>query len=382
MRHALLFSVAIVFLSAFLLSFAEGPQRSSSRPPIFGAAEDCGSCHTDIYKVWKESVHARAARNPVFQASLRESVKQEGARVQELCLRCHAPVAVASNDLGLSHPVSREGVTCDFCHSLKDVKLEDRRNPFRLDVGSIKRGPIKDAVPLGHGAAYSELHTSALLCASCHEYQNPRGVAVLSTYSEWLAGPYPRQNNPCQGCHMPLVMGKVVDPRVKRTAGAFINLHQMPGGHSKDQLQRSLSVQILELRKSPEGATLRLEVTNLAAGHRVPTGIPSRKIRLQVEAIPEGGTPQKQERVYERVLLDESGRPIERAGDFFTRAAAVARDNRLAPGERRTETFTLGIVRNRPAVVRIRLVYVNAPLGTKESETTVEFFREERRLPR
>ena len=45
--------------------------------------------------------------------------------------------------------------------------------PFELDVGgpeNIKRGPYDDADPKDHGVAFSELHLSARLCASCHEF--------------------------------------------------------------------------------------------------------------------------------------------------------------------------------------------------------------------
>jgi hypothetical protein len=64
-------------------------------------------------------------------------------------------------------------------------------------------GPLSDAVTNFGGvmrAGYSELHTTSLLCAACHQHSNdhdfdgdylePGSVPADETYSEWLASPY------------------------------------------------------------------------------------------------------------------------------------------------------------------------------------------------
>lgn len=199
-------------------------------------AARCGECHVDIYSVWKNSLHARAASVPAFLEAFDDAVKREGDTARQLCLRCHAPASVVTGDLVLSSPLNQEGVSCDFCHSLVGWKRDDPQAPFLLEVGGAKHGPVEEAQSVGHPVAYSEFHTQSEHCGVCHEYQSPGGTPVLSTYSEWLEYYGTHGRKTCQECHMPLVVASVVDPKVARVRGGFVNLHSMPGGHSKDQL--------------------------------------------------------------------------------------------------------------------------------------------------
>jgi hypothetical protein len=91
---------------------------------------------------------------------------------------------------------------------------------------------------MAHGTEFSEIHTSSLACAPCHEYQNALGFPLLTTFSEWKNSRYAKEGKQCQSCHMYRVAGDVVDPRLKRSSLAKINLHQMPGSHSVTQLTK------------------------------------------------------------------------------------------------------------------------------------------------
>ena len=55
------------------------------------ASATCGKCHEDIYNVWRESVHAGAFNDPIFQAGLAQAISMEGSEVAETCLTCHSP---------------------------------------------------------------------------------------------------------------------------------------------------------------------------------------------------------------------------------------------------------------------------------------------------
>ncbi len=74
---------------------------------------------------------------------------------------------------------------------------------------------------------------------------------------------------------MPVVAANIVDPKVKRVEGAFVNLHEMPGGHSLHQLNKSIRMRILGLDRTPKGLRAQVVVHNVGAGHSVPTGIPA-----------------------------------------------------------------------------------------------------------
>jgi hypothetical protein len=340
----------------------------------FTSAAACGHlCHKDIHAAWTENLHSKAATDPLFLRALTEAEHDLKDRARPFCLTCHAPTTTLTRDYAMERNITKEGITCDFCHSMVEARPKESV-PFRLDVGgeaNIKRGPYKDADPSEHGVAYSELHLSAELCASCHEYAGPNGVEILSTYSEYLEGPYPARKVPCQGCHMPIVMANVVDPKVKRDPRAFINLHKMPGGHSLEQLRRGVDLDWDVIRKMPGELLVRVAVSNIAAGHRIPTGMPTRKLVLEVEARTQSGRVFQKRQVFQKIVVDEEGLVITKDGEMFTRAHSVRYDNRIHPGERRVEGFLLPVATTEPAQLTARLIYQAQPLGTSEGETRI-----------
>jgi hypothetical protein len=289
--------------------------------------------------------------NPDFRGALEEIVPGE----QATCLQCHAPTTVVTGDYAVAKPITEEGITCDFCHSLKGVDL-GRKIPFDLDVGDTKRGPFRNTAVAPHKTAYSELHISPELCASCHEYRNAHGVDVLSTYSEWQAGPYPDRGVPCQGCHMAIYQGKMVATQeTDEISRTFINLHAVPGGRSVSQLRRAFDLDIGEINTEGSRTSVIVMVTNQAAGHKVPTGFSNRRVKLEV-TVPVRERSQTQVRVYERVLNDNRGKRIRTVARLFTDAVGERSDSRIAPGVTRKERFVFPKLAKGASVVA-RLVY-------------------------
>jgi hypothetical protein len=349
-----------ITLSLAILCGTAAWARSPDDAAPFSSAAECGQCHAEIHDAWQERRHARAATTPEFVASLQAAEATLQDRARPLCLACHAPTTTLTGDHAMERAITRESVTCDFCHSMVQ-SLPGRVVPFRLDVGDIKRGPYKDADPKGHAVAYSELHVKADLCAGCHEYESPQGVAVLSTYSEYLESPYAGRSLPCQRCHMPVVMAPIVGPGVQEgRPREFINLHRMPGGHTREQLERALSLEWGTVRRDAGGLEVGLLVANVGAGHRVPTGLPTRRITLEVEAEAAGGRVYHEQIRYQKVVTDTSGQEILTDGGMFLHAAQVRSDNRIAPGEQRLHLFTFAV---QPGTVtlRARLVYETPP---------------------
>ena len=88
--------------------------------------QTCRSCHEQHYADWAQSVHAYAAKDPVFLAQNRQGQEETNGELGDFCIRCHAPMAVqtgASRDgLNLEElPEPLSGVTCYFCHSAASV---------------------------------------------------------------------------------------------------------------------------------------------------------------------------------------------------------------------------------------------------------------------
>jgi hypothetical protein len=223
-----------------------------------------------------------------------------------------------------------------------------------LKPGPVKRGPFQYSGPIeGHEAAYSPLHkASPLLCASCHEYRNSKGVAVLATYSEWKTGPYPARGVPCQDCHMALVPGTIVKGGAAPGSLRVINLHRVVGGSARSQLARGLDLEIKTLQGAGGSASVTVVVTNEAAGHPVPGGLATKSLVLAVAVEQADGTlAHRQERVYRRELKDDRGRVLTGVAEMFQKAASVGRDNRIKPRESRSERFSLPIPAGARAVV-------------------------------
>src|ERR1022692_573894 len=298
-----------------------------------GSAEVCGGCHRAIHQSWKSSTHSQAMESRLFQDVLEMAQADFGTSGRTVCLSCHSPMAEHIGDLGLARKVSWEGVTCDYCHSIREVSFDGQNPKAVLNFGAVKTGPLSDAVSKAHQTAYSAVHTSSALCAVCHEYKNAAGFPVLTTYSEWKASRYWKEGKQCQFCHMSRVEGDVVDPHVQRSTGAKINLHQMPGSHSLEQLNKAIRAQLNTAR---EGGQLRVtvDIANEPAGHYFPTGSPLRPLGMGLHADSAAGQHFTEQRIYARTVADQHGTVLMREHFAFLRAAKLVSDTRLAPGEK------------------------------------------------
>lgn len=336
------------------------------------SAETCGRCHRDILQAWKTSTHATALENPLFQDAMEAAVEELGPKTRFTCLTCHAPTVQHSGDTELVRKTSWEGVTCDFCHSLKTVSFVAGVPRLSVAFDGVKTGPLKDAASGAHGVAFSPIHVNSLVCAPCHEFRNPAGLPVLTTYSEWQTSAYAKKEVHCQSCHMFLTAAKVVDPKIKRTPETTVNLHQMPGAHSIDQLNKAIGTRLTTARRD-DTLEVSVEVTNRGAGHMVPTGSPLRRLLLEVRVAASDGKSFQQERVYRRAAFNAQGREIEREYQVLVQGARFGEDTRLKPDERRVESFTFPVPRNVAASVRTQFWYYYSPLPGPAQQKKVSF---------
>ena len=338
----------------------------------------CGTCHRDIFRMWRASAHSTSVENVVFQDALAEADRRTPGTAR-ICLGCHAPFAELGNDFALRQQVTWEGVSCDACHSLVSVAPGPHGFAQTLDPGPVKHGPIRDAVSTAHATAYSPLHTTAMACAGCHEYVTSDGTPIITTFSEWQASTFGQQNRTCQSCHMSLTRAAVVDPRVKRVATDQVNLHEMPGGHSLSQLNKGVTVTERAARQGDE-MTLTVTVANKGAGHSVPTGMPGRRIILDVRVT----TPTdkfEDRRVYTKTFQDATGATIDVDGAAFGPGVRLVEDSRIKAGEQRVETFHFPVPARETATATVKLHYEHQPGSAPENRTWFTFYSQSRAYP-
>ena len=321
----------------------------------FASAETCKPCHTEIYQQWKSSFHSQAATDPVFWQLFQQAIRDTGSRASAFCLTCHAPVATVGMEtsparqislpLELS-PVAKEGVTCDFCHTISGQENLGRN----ISVGAyvfprkgrttIKYGSHSDAATATHSTQVSAFLKSSELCAICHKFTHPLpGLELQNTYSEWYYGPYRSQGRNCQACHMPSYTGQAANDGPERPD---VSAHIFLGGHT-EMLKKaaivSLWARVLE-RSGIKRVSIDAAVTNVGSGHLMPTGIPGiRELWLDLRVKNQEGTEIFAGRAnYGATLLDRNGIPA-----MPWNAVRVGTDTRLAPQKSRRETFQLTV---------------------------------------
>jgi hypothetical protein len=313
----------------------------------------------------------------VFLDAYRQTEEREGEAVSKVCLACHAPAAGILKDPKLAQKVTWEGVSCDICHVMSAVQVTGQSAAMTFDPGPVKRGPIKDAVSGRHDVAYSELHTTAEVCAGCHQYVNSDGTSVMTTYSEWLASPAATAGKNCQACHMGKQKADVVDPKIMRDPDATVNLHQVPGGHSLEQLNKALSVNLKPVHANGS-VQLGISLRNDGAGHSVPTGMPGRRVLLEVRVQTSDGKTFEEHREYGETWTDASGSVISRDSGYFAKGVKLTGDTRLRAGEDRVESFSFPVSASASADVTVKLRYEHAPNGDGENRTNITFYSETR----
>jgi len=352
--HFLILAFALLFLGAKFGESLKGPIEKETPPQ---SSSVCKECHREIHAAWKNSLHAIAVDDPMFMASYMEAHLESAGEAKFLCLRCHAPLTRLNNDFDLKQEITREGVSCDFCHSIKAVFLDKEGDPFVLDKTGTKIGPLSNTASPAHKTMATPIFKLSQFCGGCHQYTNNYGVTILGTYSEWENSPYPQKNVHCQNCHMPLTDGNVVEPQVKEGSQKKINLHAISAAHSNEQLQRAVKLEVRKIEKDSNFIYVEVALTNVGSGHFVPTGIPSRKLILSAEV----RTPNEyyvHQRVYQRILKDKEGKNVEKIHGFFTQSTDVELDTRLRPFEPRLESFVFALPKSNKITVTLKLEYL------------------------
>ena len=242
----------------------------------------CAECHSEQVEQWRNSGHATARKDDVFQVALTEDRPA-------WCVQCHAPFA-RNLERGApppDSPAEELGVTCAGCHA---------------PLGAAKDAP-------------------AMPCAGCHQFGFPvldgdgqrqrlsNTQAQQDTVGEWTR--WREQSGDtrhCTACHMPR------------------GDHGLGGTRRTDSLKAALRVE-------QEGGSLLLSLRDV--GHAFPTGDVMRWVSVEVADEPLFESPR---------TVATFGRKLEvRAwpGEPLSHLGAVG-DTRLLPGEIRRVSLPSG----------------------------------------
>ena len=244
---------------------------------------------------------------------------EAGEAAAARCATCHT---VALADGGRS-----AAVECGSCHLARPG--DGSAAALVIDPA----GPVQAVRASGH-APHEIAVTPALAgdapCGPCHaQLTNPAGVPLCTTGPEAAT----RQGGaPCIACHRPHAFAATTPDVLGRAATL-----------SLDQ----------------RGDTLTVTVIARGVGHALPTGTALRQVRLEVEFL--DGRDRRladnrsdPEALFARLLADEEGRVPAPPW----RARTVARDSRLAAGERRVLAY---LIPRGAHSAEARLVYHRAP---------------------
>lgn len=280
----------------------------------------------------------------------------------------------SQNDL---HTLAMDGVSCAVCHQIREdglgteetfsggFKIDDElRSPDRLVFGPYK---VEDSLAriMQASSGYRPvqgLHlTKSELCASCHTLYTPfvdaaDEIAGLFPeqvpYFEWYYSSY-RRTQACQDCHMPEADGGVKISIMSDTLRSPFAVHSFVGGNAYmlgildefgdelgvtassenfdaaiertlNQLQNnSATVEFKDVHLSGTRIIADVVVRNLA-GHKFPTGYPSRRTWLHL------------------TILNSSGQIVFESGGFNEDGSIIGNDNDADPEQ--VEQHYLAIV--------------------------------------
>ena len=359
-------------------------------PGSFEDPKTCSTCHRDIYNEWSKSMHANAWENKWYQPDYILAHQQTDGATDLLCGACHAPVAART---GLLPPAdgsqfdatSRRGISCDFCHTVSGVGHMFNMGHIS-EPGPVKRGPRGDGRSLYHEVKFTGIHTKADFCGSCHMVIHPAtGTHIIDTWEDWKNNEYGKQGIRCQDCHMTPTPGITKRPGRAALMGKKrenLAFHGFIGGSSyvQDELgnmeQAEMSREFLRAaaevelaKKITDDGTLELTVNvhNVGAGHKIPTGTTYIRIMwLQVEVTDRAG-----KTVYSSGHVDDKNH-VDPNAVFFRvlfkdaegnltskswQAHGIGYDRRIPAKGKDSETYRIPLPGNGEYQVTSRLMY-------------------------
>lgn len=315
------------------------------------------------------------------------------------CSACHAPMEAVSAPYSIDPTAvgtGAEGISCDFCHKIWAVKLNDSGMPYPNMPGVLSyefrrpedehqlfMGPLDDVAP-GEDT-FSPLQNQSQFCAPCHTAVF-WDTLIYNSFGEWLESPYsdPISGQTCQDCHMP---AGLTDHFALKEEGGLdrdpetIFSHLMPGAADEDLLKNAVSMSVNGWKEDGE-VNFLVTITNDQTGHHIPTDSPLRHMILVVQAINEDGQPLElisgpvvpdwggignvddgyyggqPGTIYAKVL-EELWTEISPSGAYWNPTRIIS-DNRIAALDRSISDFTFKDIEEGKVILRATLIFRRA----------------------
>lgn len=356
------------------------PSRASTAgrkltPEHFELPELCGGCHLETYAQWKGSMHSNSWTDPVYRAALNLMSKASNGKIDKFCMGCHTPIGVVTGEAtpsgkGMS-AVADHGVQCEVCHNVSATSGIGNGSYVltpKLHGRALKFGPLADAVSPVHDSAYSKLHTQSELCADCHNVTHPfNRLPIERTYTEWRDSSYSGEGVQCQDCHMKPVRGRATPISKEREN---LHTHYFVGGNAlvprmlgsekhaglaEEMLQHAATLKITSPAAFDAGRRnqVKVRVTNVGAGHKLPTGFPEgREMWLDFRVVDargsqiyrlgaiKSGHTERGTKSFKVVLGDRNGDVVD---VNILDADRILYDTRIEPRGFREETFAFDV---------------------------------------
>jgi hypothetical protein len=414
---------------------------------------DSNGVDVNLFDDWRATMMANSARDPLWRAKVSHEILVNPAisnQIQNTCTSCHAPMGhytslyhgnpfYTISDLVVDS-MGLDGVSCSGCHMIGPNGLGTMfSGNIPYDTTHVEFGPFTSPITgpmqlyVGLTPTWSDHVSEGKMCSSCHTLLTgthdlsgtPTGETFVeqATFHEWVNSTYSGDNVSCQSCHMPHANDSII------LANGYFNLpprfpfnqHKFQGANlfmlklmknnrtslgvqaTDANYDSSISATVDFLRNQTLSVDLSVDsvtydtgfftvrLTN-HAGHKFPSGYPSRRAVLQFVVIGSSNdtlfksgffnsnyevtnidpvfephydviSNQTQSQIYEMIMGDVNGNKTT----VLERADTILKDNRLPPeGFLSTSNVydTVGIIGNAFTDPNFNKSIVNGNEGT------------------
>ena len=296
-----------------------------------------------ILSFWKSTMMANSGKDPFWRAKVSyENIKNPGLQteIETTCTRCHAPMGnFDALHNGQTHyslaelyndPIAKDGVSCTACHQIKSESLGNYSGEILFGTEHKIWGPYTNvfANPMIENTGYTPIYGAHIkdseLCASCHTLFTPtvdldgqltgNYFTEQAVYQEWENSLSFQNGVSCQACHLPEINESIIISTMPPWLDGQtpFGKHELVGGNAFmlkllrnniDALEltaettdfdatiartlsilqeRSIAVECDIQDRTTDTLFVNIQLSNLA-GHKIPSGYPSRRVIVQLE---------------------------------------------------------------------------------------------------